>query len=202
MDFASPVEALIPGVRGRVLGVLARTETPLTMRSVAEISGVSVNRAATVLNELIDLGMVERRDAGRAALVRLDRQNEAARIVLRLQDLRGAVVDRLRRGADDIEPAPLSLVLFGSFARGEARSESDLDVVAVAPSDVDEEQWHASLGRWSDDAARTAGNPISLVTLEHDELRTLMRRRDGTWRKASEEGIVLAGVPLDAVLPS
>ena len=41
MDFARPVEALIPGVQGRVLGVLARTEAEMTIRTVAGLAAVS-----------------------------------------------------------------------------------------------------------------------------------------------------------------
>ena len=88
MDYVNPVEALIPGVQGRVLTVLARTEAELTMRSVAELAGVSANRATVVLNRLVRLGIVERRDVGASALVRLVRENEAARSVLSLVDLR------------------------------------------------------------------------------------------------------------------
>jgi hypothetical protein len=78
MDYDPPIEAVVPGVRGRVLGVLARADGELTMRSVAERAGISVNRAVSVLNQLIALGL--RRSA---ALVRLDRDNEAANIVRR-----------------------------------------------------------------------------------------------------------------------
>ena len=95
MDYVNPVEALIPGVQGRVLTVLARTEAELTMRSVAELAGVSANQATVVLNRLVRLGLVERRDVGAAALVRLVRENEAARSVLSLVDLRQGVLARL-----------------------------------------------------------------------------------------------------------
>jgi hypothetical protein len=44
MDYRRPVEDLIPGVQGKVLGVLARTDTDLTMRAVAELAGVSPQR--------------------------------------------------------------------------------------------------------------------------------------------------------------
>ena len=57
MDYVHPVEAVIPGVQGRVLAVLARTETELTMRTVAELAGASANRATTVLNRLVHLGI-------------------------------------------------------------------------------------------------------------------------------------------------
>jgi hypothetical protein len=45
VDYANPVEVVIPGVQGKVLGVLARTETELTMTTVAKLAGVSINRA-------------------------------------------------------------------------------------------------------------------------------------------------------------
>lgn len=60
VDYPQPVEALIPGVPGRVLGVLARTESQLTMRTVARLARVGVNRAAVVRNALVSLGVVER----------------------------------------------------------------------------------------------------------------------------------------------
>lgn len=188
---------MIPGVHGRVLGVLARTESELTMRTVAKLAGVSVNRAVVVLHRLVDLGLVERRDVGAAALVRLDRENEAARAVLSLQDLSTRVVDRLRASAASIQPPPRSLVIFGSFVRSAATENSDLDIIAVRAQETapDMPQWHDSLGRWGDLAARIAGNPVNLVVVGEDELSGLLRRR-GAWSGAREEGVVLAGVPL------
>jgi len=86
---------VIPGVQGRVLTALARTETELTMRTVAELAGVSANQATVVMNRLVHLGLVERRDVGSAGLVRLVRDNEAARAVLALVDLQHRVLARL-----------------------------------------------------------------------------------------------------------
>ena len=71
------------------------------------------NRATAVLNHLVHLGLVERREVGSAALVRLVRENKAARSVLALVDLQEGVTARLRAEAENIQPAPASLVLFG-----------------------------------------------------------------------------------------
>src|ERR1019366_10652231 len=95
MDFRDPVEAVIPGAQGRVLTVLARTEAELTMRAVAELAGVSANQTTVVLNRLVRLGLVERRDVGSAGLVRLIRDNEAARAVIALVDLQLGALGRL-----------------------------------------------------------------------------------------------------------
>ena len=195
MDYVNPLEALSPGVQGRVLTVLARTEAELTMRSVAELAGVSANQATVVLNRLVRLGLVERRDVGAAALVRLVRENEAARSVLSLVDLRQGVLARLAGEARKIRPAPACLVVFGSFARGDAHENSDIDVLAVPPSEaqVDHGRWMAALGQWSDRAARIAGNPVNLLEATMDELPKLVRREREPWRTIVEEGVVLVG---------
>jgi predicted nucleotidyltransferase len=195
MDYGNPVEALIPGVQGRVLAVLARTEAELTMRSVAELAGVSANQATVVLNRLVRLGLVERREVGAAALVRLIRENEAARSVLELVDLRQGVLDRLKGEAKKIRPVPTCLAVFGSFARGEAHENSDVDVLAVAPpgAEADTVQWRAALGQWSDRAARIVGNPVNLLEATLAELPSLVRRERAPWRTIVGEAVLLIG---------
>jgi predicted nucleotidyltransferase len=196
VDYSKPVEAVIPGVQGRVLGLLARTDAELTMRTVARLAGVSVNRAAAVLNHLVALGLVERREAGAAALVRLARDNEAAKAILVLEGVRESVLARLRSEAQAIHPAPASLVVFGSFARDEAGLQSDLDVLVVPPPEVtdDDPGWLDAIGHWTDRAARIAGNPVNLLVARADELPKLLRRRRTVWEEIARDGIVLAGL--------
>jgi predicted nucleotidyltransferase len=195
MDYITPIETLIPGVQGRVLGVLTRTETELTMRTVAKLADVSVNRAVSVLNRLIGLGLVERRDVGSAALVRLDRDNEAAKVIMALGNLRQHALDRLQARAKAIRPAPASLIVFGSFARGEAADLSDLDVVAVRRLEVreDDRTWIESLGHWVGQASRIVGNPVNLLTVGEHEVAGLLRRQQSVWSQIAKEGIVLLG---------
>jgi predicted nucleotidyltransferase len=199
VDYGDPVEAVIPGVQGRVLTVLARTETELTMRTVAELAGVSANQATVVLNRLVHLGLVERREVGSAALVCLVRDNEAARAVLALVDLQRGVLTRLAAEAGKIRPAPACLAVFGSFARGDARhaahENSDIDVLAMPPPGMESDrgQWTTTLGEWADRAARIAGNPVNLLEVTADELPKLIRRRDRPWRTIVDEGVLLVG---------
>lgn len=201
MDYLHPIEAVIPGAQGRLLGVLARTEGQLTMRGAARIAGVSPNQAVSVLNHLVSLGLVERRDAGRARLVALARDNEAARCLLGLASLRELVLGRLRVEARVIDPAPASLVVFGSFASGMARVGSDLDVLAVRPAGTgpDDPRWIDSLSRWTDRAAVIAGNPVNLIEAGVNELPRLLREPGSVWRSAGQDGIVLVGSGLSDV---
>ncbi|HEX5265286.1 MAG TPA: nucleotidyltransferase domain-containing protein [Acidimicrobiales bacterium] len=199
MDFVSPVERVIPGVQGRVLAVLARVDTELTMRTVAKLADVSTNRAVAVLNRLVHLGLVERREAGSAALVRLARDNEASQAVIALSILTDRVLDRLEKAAADIQPAPVSMVLFGSFARREADEDSDIDVLVVRDPQVpaDDDTWLDTLGKWTAFARRVAGNPVNVLETSADELPRLMRRKDSVWQEIAREGRTLIGTDLE-----
>lgn len=196
MDYIHPVEALVPGAQGRVLAVLAQTETELTMRGVAELAGVSPQQASVVLRRLVELGMVERRDMPPVALVRLVRENLAAELIVALARLRDEAVARLRRSAAEIDPAPASLVVFGSFARGDADARSDIDVLVVRPKLTADalDVWTDSLGRWANQASRALGNPVNLVEASVEELPDLLvQKAPSLWTDIAAEGVVLVG---------
>ncbi len=203
MDYSAPVEALLPGVQGKVLGVLARNHAELSMRAVARLAGVSPQQSSVVLGHLIDLGLVERRDEPPVALVRLSPDNVAAQTVAALASLRQTVLHRLADLAASISPAPASLVVFGSFARAQARAGSDLDVLAVRPAGPpgDGNGWTDSLGAWTDRARRIVGNPINLVEVSADELPELLSRpAPSLWSEIAAEGVLLLGAPIDTVV--
>lgn len=200
MDYQRPVEEIVPGVQGRVLSVLARTHEELTIRTVARLAEASPQQASVAVGHLVELGVVARREAGSSALVRLERDNEVARIVLALAEVGEAATRRLVEAAEKIEPVPASLILFGSFARGDASSSSDLDVLAVRPDGVgaDDDEWIDSLGKWEVSARKIVGNPVNMLVIGEDEIPVLLRRRGGPWRAIAEEGVALIGSPLNA----
>lgn len=97
--------------------------------------------------------------------------------------------------ARKIRPAPACLVVFGSFARGDANENSDIDVLAVRPlgPKVDDGRWTTALGLWTDRASWIAGNPVNLLDVTMVELSSLVRREREPWRTIVEEGVVLVG---------
>jgi len=200
VDYSHPLEALIPGVQGRVLSTLARTETELTMRGVAELAGVSPQQASVVLARLVELGVVERRDVPPVALVRLVRGNLAAQALVKVAGLRQAAIEELRSLAIEIMPVPASLIVFGSFARGDAGAHSDVDVLAVRPTAATGEgldSWTDTLGRWADRASRALGNPVNLVEASVDEVPALLKHKaPSMWSDIVAVGVVLVGSSL------
>jgi predicted nucleotidyltransferase len=198
VDFVRPVEAVIPGAQGRILAVLSTTTAELNMRTIARLSHVSVAQTSRVLPALVSLGILERREAPPSALFRFVPENAAARAVTALAELRPAVLDELARTAAEVEPQPISVVVFGSFARGEADSQSDLDVVVVRPRDVDEDEvpWRSALSQWARQARRLTGNHVEVIEVGEAEVSRLLRSRKPVWVDVQRDGIVIFGLDL------
>ena len=150
MDFVRPIEAIVPSAQGRVLAVLVETTAELNLRTIAQLSGVSQAQTSRLLPELVDLGVVERREVPPSSLFRLVPEHIASRALLALARSDEAVVDEMGRLARDLPHPPVSVIAFGSFARREADADSDIDVVIVRPVEIDEDDdaWITSLDSW------------------------------------------------------
>ncbi len=169
------------------------------MRRVANLAGASPQQTSVVIGRLVELGVVERTDVPPASLVRLAADNLGAQAVLSCADLRQAALKRLGELALAIRPAPVSLMVFGSFARGEADAERDLDVLAIRPRGArDDDEWTDSLWSWTTSATRALGNPVNVMEAAEEEISGLLRRPGPTvWTEIVRDGIVLVGCRLE-----
>ncbi len=204
MDFVRPIEAVIPGVQGRVLAVLAETTAELNLRTIARLSSVSHAQVSRVLPGLVDLGLLERREAPPSSLFRLVPEHVAAGLLVSLARARDGVIKEMGRVAAALPVVPTSVIVFGSFARGEADLESDIDAVFVRPPGVDEsdEAWADSIEHWRPHIRRISGNPVEVLEVGSDEIGARLRSRQPVWRDIRREGIVVHGQALDELAES
>jgi hypothetical protein len=204
MDFVHPVEALIPGVQGRVLAVLAATTAELNLRTIARLSGVSSAQASRVLPVLVQVGLVERREVPPASLFRLVLDHVAAGPLLSLVRSQESMVETMIRVSASMESPPASVIVFGSFARGEADADSDVDVVHVRPAHIDEDDsaWSDSVQQWKDDVARASGNRVEGLEVGADQVGDLLASGRGLWTDVAHDGLVVGGVGLTELAAS
>jgi len=94
---------------------------------------------------------------------------------------------------------PVSVIVSGSFARGEADEESDIDTVLVRPAHVDEshEAWSASVEQWRSQIHRISGNPAEVLEIGPPEIGARLSSRAPVWRDGRREGIVVQGLAID-----
>lgn len=199
MDFVRPVQAVIPGAPGRILAVLAETTAELNLRTIARLAAVSNAQASRVLPRLVELGIVDRREVPPSALFRYVSENVAARAITALSAVRRTVLDELSRMAGLIEPQPASVIVFGSFARGEADSESDLDLVVVRDAQVaeDDDRWGSATDHFGQRMKRLTGNPVEIVEADTSQIAGLLRSRKPIWRDVRRDGLVVLGASVD-----
>jgi predicted nucleotidyltransferase len=204
VDYRRPVEAVIPGATGRLLAALAQVEAELPVSTLARLAGVGRTRASGIIGELSDLGIVERREIGRTVLVSLAKHSVAGELIDRLAHLGSEVIARLRTLASELDPAPETLLMFGSFARGEADSHSDLDLLAVRSPSANPDKWAAALSVFAEQAHELAGSPVQVLDYDLDELRRKAgpRARVGRdfWNAVRRDAIVLTGSQLAGLI--
>jgi predicted nucleotidyltransferase len=199
VDFVRPIEAIVPGAQGRVLAVLAETTAELNLRTIAQLAGVSQAQASRLLPDLVALGVVERREVPPASLFRLVPEHVASQALLTLARVTDTVLDEMGRLAGALPHPPVSVIVFGSFARREAEAESDIDAVVVRPAKVDEDDdaWSASLEAWRRDVRQLTGNPVEVLEVGADEAATKLAGRTQVWSDIRRDGRVVHGLGID-----
>ena len=190
MDLGSPVLDVAPAVRGALLQALARLEQPVTRRRLAAAAGVAPGNASAVIEELIQAGLVSETVAGRSSMVVLNRDHLAAGPVLALAGLRGELIRRLRERLS-AWPELNGAWLFGSVARGDADSDSDVDLLIVA-DDLQSHDLHERLSRLQADVRSWTGNDLQLVEHSPSSWRKLVRAKNPLVEQIRLDGIALA----------
>src|SRR5207248_3118366 len=88
--------------------------------------------------------------------------------------LRTELIDRLEHLFESWEIAPLHASMFGSVARGDGDTASDIDLFIVCPDDIDPEdaQWREQIDALSEKVLRWTGNHAGIAEVSaRDVLR-------------------------------
>jgi predicted nucleotidyltransferase len=202
MDFRRPLEAVIPGVQGKILGVLVNTTAELNLRTIAQLAGVSLAQASRVLPDLVDLGIVDRREAPPSALFHLVEDHLVTQALRDLSFVPERMIEVMREAAETLPVRPAGVIVFGSFARGEAEVASDIDAVLIRPESVDEEDpaWADSVEQWRETVGRASGNAVEVLEVSESDIGRKLRGRQQLWRDIRSEGVVVTGPSLAVLI--
>lgn len=189
----------MPGAQGRVLAVLAETTAELNLRTVAQLAGVSQAQASRVLPGLVELGVVERREVPPSSLFRLVPEHVASRALLALARSGDLVLEKIGRLAAALPSPPVSVIVFGSFARREAEVGSDIDLLVVRPitEAEDDAVWASSLETWRSDVRRLTGNRVEVLEVSTDEAAKKVLGHSQLWSDIRRDGRVVHGLDID-----
>ena len=174
MQLDAPLAVVTPTVDGDVLAVLARAEASFTPPQVRDIiHRHSVAGVRKALNRLVEQGIVEADRVGNAVNYRLNREHLAAQPIIELANLRTMLLDRINEHVATWSPRPLLVMLFGSAATGNMRTDSDIDLFIVGnDQDLDRDVWQTQIAELERVVSRWTGNDArvleySIGDLEH-----------------------------------
>lgn len=200
MDVGRPGAVVLPAGTEAVLRALAGTDSPMGVRHVARVAGVSANRAGQVLSHLVEHGLVLVEEHGAGRLCRLNRSHLAADAVVALVDLRGRLVSFLRNEIASWAVQAGHVSLFGSAARGDGDSRSDLDILAVRNNDEDHEGWEEQLYASGERIFAATGNRVAWFAITMQDLERAVSAGEAIVPEWERDGLHLAGQRLGTVL--
>ncbi len=196
MDLSRPWALIRSPIDTEVLLVLGGTTRPLTGREVARLvrtgSQPAVNAA---LRRLAEEGLVRVEEAGNAFLYTLNREHLGAPAVELLLGIRTELERRLRAEIAEWGIAPAHVSIFGSAARGDGDTRSDIDIFVVRPVGVAEDDpgWREQLERLSHHVHAWTGNHAAISEVSATDVRRLRRERPPVVDELRRDAITLTG---------
>lgn len=197
VDLGTPIRSVLPTAYAPVLTVLARSGTPLTGRAVADLTDphVSQSHVSQILRALTEDGIVTVTPAGSAYLYAFNRDHLAADAISALVDLRARLWDAIVEHTRTWAHQPDGLIVYGSAARGDGGSRSDVDLLVVRPDAVpqDDTDWQAGLTGLADAVHRWTGNSAEILDRSPRDLAVMALERQPLLDNIRRDGRALVG---------
>lgn len=198
MDVSNPLRSIAPTVDADVLLVLARAHIPLTGARVAELAGRSHSQVRAVLQRLVEDGLVDAEQHGQAVSYRWNREHVLTDAVQSIAEAADRAEQRLVDAVADWKPSPHALVVFGSFARRDGGTDSDVDLLLVRRDEVDDEDegWARQRHALATGAERWTGNRTQIMELSIAELAIAIDHDEALIEALRAHARVLVGPPV------
>ena len=200
MNVSEPSDLVMSRTTSAVLRVLAGAKTAFSVREAARLSGVSPPRALEIVDHAAARGLVLVEQAGRSRMCRLNRDHLATDAIIALVTLRQRMLQALTEEIGSWEIAPIHASLFGSAARGDGGTDSDLDVLVVRADVTPEDAWVEQTFTSGQRLERLIGNAVSWFDISRSDLDRSVNQQEPVITDWQADGIHLAGQQLRALL--
>jgi len=196
MDLSSPLRTLIPSLDSAVLEVLCRVETPLSASAIWRASARGTRAGQQpVLDRLADSGLVLTHPAAAGRLYTLNRKHVLCESVLSAYQARSRLLRMFHEELDKMMPHPRHALIYGSFARGQASSSSDIDLLLIVDEGLDtrSEEWTDQIAALADEVLLWTGNPLQTLSYSTAALSRLIRSGEPIVDHWRTDGIRILG---------
>jgi predicted nucleotidyltransferase len=171
---------------------------------VNRLAGVGSPRGVQlVLRRLVEQGLVLAEARDNAGYYLANREHLAWRALESLARLRLALRDRLSEEIATWALQPLHASMFGSAARGDGDSASDIDLLLIRPDSIETiERWDQQLDRLREDVPKWTGNHCQAFDIGLARLAEHVAAHDPLLDAWLADGLHLAGSGLRDLIAS
>ena len=176
-----------------VLRTLVDTTTGRTGNEVARMSGMQPRSALKALSSLEELGIVRRQRGGRDHIFTLNRDHFLVKnaVSVLYQSEREFEEETYSVLSNLLKSKAVNVTVFGSAARHEETSLSDLDFCCIVKSEKDKERVRSLLNQESSRFYREFG--VKLVPIFFTVTEAKTRKNAPLLRRIAKEGKLLSG---------
>jgi predicted nucleotidyltransferase len=203
MGFAAVLDEIL-GQKSklRILRLLLRSHGQLTGRDISRQSGLTHRTCHAALRDLARHGIVVRKKAGSAHLYELNEDHVLVKGALStLFAAERNLIDAYSVAAREGLGIPVvSVILYGSVARGSERPESDVDLMFIVRNPKLADQAREKLGVLAASLYHRFGRVPQIVFADPKTFRTQVKERNPYYTAVVGDGQVLYGRPMAELL--
>jgi hypothetical protein len=203
MNVSHPIRSAIPTLDAPVLEVLAGTTRGLSGREIHRLANSgSLTGTQLVLARMVTQGLVTAEQHTSVTLYTANREHLAWPAIEQLVGIRARLLERIRETVAAWPIAPLHVSLFGSAARRDGDSESDIDVLIVRPDGVGEndDAWDSQVGALRAAVGSWTGNRCQSFVIDRVRLAAHLTAKDPLVDNWLRDEVLIVGDHLVAII--
>lgn len=198
-------EILKHGSKIKILRFLFSERDEHTGRAIARGIGMSVSSTYNTLQEMKGEGLIAARKKGNAILYKLQDDNYIVKKLLeplfhRERSIYSDVVSLIKRNLLPAKNRIVSVVIFGSVARKEETSRSDIDLAVIVKNKGVKAEIDKKMDKLSVDMAKKFGTAIFPYILTVSEIRQKYTKKQPVIKAIYENNRLIFGEPIEKVL--
>jgi predicted nucleotidyltransferase len=193
VELNRPLATVTPTLDGDVLAVLARHGATFTTGQMHRIlTQHSEEGIRKVLRRLTGQGIVLSERVGNAFAYRFNHDHLAAQHIVGLARIQETFLDRLEGLLESWLSPPVYAAVFGSAARGQMATSSDIDLLLVRPRAASDAEWEDQVSDLAVTVTRWLGNDTRVMEFTESEI-VLRGREEPVLNDVLREGLTVAG---------
>lgn len=198
-------EILKHGSKIKILRFLFIERDEHTGRGIAKGIGMSASSTHKTLQNMKKEGLIGVRKKGNAILYKLREDNHVVKKLLeplfeKEKSIYSDVISSIKKHLFSEKKEIVSIAIFGSVARKEETSSSDIDMVVITKNKIGKTKIDKTLDKLSVDLAKKFGASISPYILTEAEIKTKYAEKQAIIRSILTNNRLIYGEPIERIV--